>query len=306
MRCLFCKQPSKSSKSVEHIIPESIGSKKVVLPVGVVCDKCNNYFSSKVEGPVLSHQSIRNVRAWYQVRSKKGKLPSLQGYIAGTDISINLRLNKDGELDIQPEREKDRPKLEQHFNDAEKGQDFACLFAINIDPPKKEMSRFLAKMALEAIAFRLLNVNGDLSLLLDEPYYDLIRNYARFGAGVKDWTYSRRSIFPMNAQMQHPETGEWVQAGFGHDLLITSRREIYFVFLIYGVEFVINTGGPSVRGYEEWLEQHNGISPMVERVGAGLSTKVTDGKRQHFLEGDFEVKKGITFDIGKLRSDALD
>jgi len=306
LRCLFCKQPSESSKSVEHIIPESIGSKKVVLPAGVVCDKCNNYFSSKVEGPVLSHQSMRNVRAWYQVRSKKGKLPSLQGYIAGTDISINLRLNKDGKLDIQPEREKDRSKLEQHFEYLGKEQDFAYLFTIDIDPPKKEMSRFLAKMALEAIAFRFLNVNGDLSLLIDEPHYDLIRNYARFGAGVKDWPYSRRSIFPMDTQMKHPETGEWVHAGFGHDLLMTSRRETYFVFLIYGVEFVINTGGPSIRGYEEWLEQHNGISPMVERVGARLITKVIGGKRQHFLEGDFEVRKGITFDIGKFPNKTLD
>lgn len=185
-------------------------------------------------------------------------------------------------------------------------QDFAYLFTIDIDPPKKEMSRFLAKMALEAIAFRFLNVNGDLSLLIDEPHYDLIRNYARFGAGVKDWPYSRRSIFPMDTQMKHPETGEWVHAGFGHDLLMTSRRETYFVFLIYGVEFVINTGGPSIRGYEEWLEQHNGISPMVERVGARLITKVIDGKRQHFLEGDFEVRKGITFDIGKFHNKTLD
>ena len=187
MRCLFCKQPSKSSKSVEHIIPESIGSKKFVLPAGVVCDKCNNYFSIKVEGPVLSHQSMRNVRARYQVRSKKGKLPSLQGYITGTDISINLRLDKDRKLNIQPEKEKDRIKLEQHFEDLGKEQDFEYLFEIDIDPPRKEMSRFLAKMALEAVAFRLLNVKSDLSRLIDEPHYDLIRNYARFGAGVKDW-----------------------------------------------------------------------------------------------------------------------
>ena len=44
MRCLFCKQDSSSTKSVEHIIPESIGNKTLILPLGYVCDKCNNYF----------------------------------------------------------------------------------------------------------------------------------------------------------------------------------------------------------------------------------------------------------------------
>ncbi len=58
MRCIFCKNDSSSSRSVEHIMPESIGSKKRVLPCGVVCDKCNNYFARKVEEPVLSHLSL--------------------------------------------------------------------------------------------------------------------------------------------------------------------------------------------------------------------------------------------------------
>jgi hypothetical protein len=40
------------------------------------------------------------------------------------------------------------------------------------------MSHFLAKMALEALAFRFLHGNGGIDLLIDEPYYDLIRNYA--------------------------------------------------------------------------------------------------------------------------------
>ena len=49
MRCLFCKQDSSNTKSVEHIIPESLGNKTLILPRGYVCDKCNNYFAIKVE-----------------------------------------------------------------------------------------------------------------------------------------------------------------------------------------------------------------------------------------------------------------
>lgn len=305
MRCLFCKQSSKLSKSVEHIIPESIGSKRLVLPVGVVCDKCNNYFARKIENPVLSHQSMRNIRAFYQVPNKKGKSPSLKGHIAGTDIGINLRLDEQGNINIQPEKESNRSCLEEHCKDTIKGQDFAYLFIIDIDPPKREMSRFLTKMALESLAFRLLNIDNDISCLIDEPHYDLIRNYTRFASGVDFWPYSRRSIFPLDTKMRHPETGAWVHAGFGHDLFITSRRETYFVFLIYGVEFVINTGGPSIKGYEEWLYQHDNISPMVERTGAKLITSIVNGNQQHFLEGGFEIREGINFDIERLSQTEL-
>ncbi|WP_414849776.1 HNH endonuclease [Kosakonia quasisacchari] len=54
MKCIFCKMESTSSKSVEHIIPESLWNTKNILPAGIVCDKCNNYFSRKVEKPFIS------------------------------------------------------------------------------------------------------------------------------------------------------------------------------------------------------------------------------------------------------------
>lgn len=53
--------------------------------------------------------------------------------------------------------------------------------------------------------------------------------------------------------MEHPDTGEWVQFGFGCDLLLISIPETYFVFSSYGHEFVINLGGPAIKGYQQWL-----------------------------------------------------
>src|SRR5271170_2839392 len=112
MRCLFCKSTSDSSRSVEHIIPESIGNTRRTLPRGAVCDQCNNYFSRKVEAPVLSHQLFRNLRAWHQVPNKRGRSPSLVGFVAGTDIDIALSVAVDGSLDVRSERERDRPHWE--------------------------------------------------------------------------------------------------------------------------------------------------------------------------------------------------
>ena len=53
MRCLFCKKDSDETKSIEHIVPESLGNKSFVLPLGYVCDKCNNYFALRVEKPFM-------------------------------------------------------------------------------------------------------------------------------------------------------------------------------------------------------------------------------------------------------------
>src|SRR4030095_7098021 len=116
MRCIFCKQDSSSSQSVEHIMPESIGSKKRVLPRGVVCDKCNNYFAREIEEPVLAHPSMRNFRAWYQVPNKRRKFPSLRGHIGGTDIAIGLSLDRDGKLKVETERLRDSEHLKAELD----------------------------------------------------------------------------------------------------------------------------------------------------------------------------------------------
>jgi hypothetical protein len=101
--------------------------------------------------------------------------------------------------------------------------------------------------------------------------------------------------------MRHPETGEWIQAGFGHEIFLTPRKETYFVFVFYGIEFVLNLGGPSIDGYEEWLRVNNNISPFIERLGVKLLRKNINEKAKHFLEGEFDVKKGIDFDKQNLQ-----
>ncbi|MBW4706995.1 HNH endonuclease [Roseobacter sp. YSTF-M11] len=68
-KCIFCKKTAGPLRSVEHIGPESMGniSGRRVLPKGAVCDPCNNYFATKVEGAELIHNSFQNLRAKYMV-----------------------------------------------------------------------------------------------------------------------------------------------------------------------------------------------------------------------------------------------
>lgn len=75
MRCIFCKHDSTDSRSIEHIIPESIGNEHHFLPKGIVCDKCNNYFSRSFENAVITSDIFLEIRNGMKVKSKKGKIP---------------------------------------------------------------------------------------------------------------------------------------------------------------------------------------------------------------------------------------
>jgi len=78
MRCIFCKCDSFDSKSVEHIIPESLGNKTIILRPGIVCDKCNKYFARKVDKPFLDHEGIRILRFEEGVLNKRGRANPVQ------------------------------------------------------------------------------------------------------------------------------------------------------------------------------------------------------------------------------------
>ena len=72
--CLFCNTTSGPFERVEHIVPESLGNVDDVLPSGAVCDRCNQYFGSKVESPVLARTIVGVLRAAHGVPTKKGRM----------------------------------------------------------------------------------------------------------------------------------------------------------------------------------------------------------------------------------------
>jgi hypothetical protein len=170
------------------------------------------------------------------------------------------------------------------------------IFTVDMDPPKREMSRFLCKMALETVAELFTHNEGGTETMVDESYFDNIRTYTRYGNNFTEWPFSQRRIYPETTLMRHPETHKWVPAGFGCTVFATKRLETLFVFCLYGIKFVLNVGGPSIRGYEEWLEDHRYISPMVERLDCRLVTEGEGKSQRHYLDGDFNVHNGLAFD----------
>jgi hypothetical protein len=254
LRCLFCKRDAAASRSREHVIPESLGNTTLVLPRGVVCDSCNNYFSREVERPFLESEPMASLRFQEALPSKRGRIPPAAGVLT-PDVQVSVERLTGGEfagivtVDDVPTWLK-RPSVNRE--------------AIWFDPgpaaPDHVTSRFLAKVGLEAIAARLVGHPDGLAYLVDEVQLDPVRWHAREGA---------RQVWPYHARRLYPATQAWTDGSDGCrqvkwelDLLVTERSEWYVILVVFGLELVLNLGGPDISGYVEWLWRHGHRSPL--------------------------------------------
>lgn len=90
MTCIFCRGDSSQSRSVEHIIPESLGNSRHTLPRGTVCDHCNNYFARKLEKPLLDSEYFTQVRFRNNLPNKRGTVPPLGVVVLPDGIDCHL------------------------------------------------------------------------------------------------------------------------------------------------------------------------------------------------------------------------
>jgi hypothetical protein len=71
--CLFCLSDGPFTRP-EHIIPEALGNDDLIL-YNEVCDKCNQFFGSKIESFALGKTPIAFWRTFLGIRKKRGLLP---------------------------------------------------------------------------------------------------------------------------------------------------------------------------------------------------------------------------------------
>jgi len=128
-------------------------------------------------------------------------------------------------------------------------------------PEEKIVSRFLGKVAMEALALIALEMPDGLNEITDEPELDELRNYVRGYSTLRDWPFHVRQIYPEDKLFYKDGYGE-CEILHSFKLLPTECHELYLVLVIFGMEYCINMGGPEIEGYLEWLKQHNFESPL--------------------------------------------
>jgi hypothetical protein len=256
MRCIFCKKDSSKSKSVEHIIPESLSNKEHILQPKIVCDKCNHYFSIKIEKPLLEQPYFRNLRYEQAIQNKKGNYIPEKGLLVHPQGGfIELSRDKNGKHIVIIEDE----KVIETFKSLKQGE----IIYPHFDLPSKNdkiISRFLGKIGLEEMASRLQNDPNNFKDFIDHRDFEELRNYVRYGKPDIIWPYYLRRIYP--AEKDFFESGIGYQTMHEYMILQTEQNELYVILALFGVEYCLNLGGPDLEGYEIWLQNHNFKSPL--------------------------------------------
>ena len=288
MNCIFCKEISDNSKSVEHIIPESLGNKSHTLDKGVVCDKCNNYFAIKIEKEVLALAYFKSLRHRNYILNKKRKRPTENGFILhpkGGQIDIIQKIGNILEVNVNDK---------EIFNLIKEGKTDKLIIPILPLPPTDNLfiSRLLGKIALEALAQRVGQVENWNQGFIEHKDLDDLRNYVRYGQG-KFWTYNVRIAYDEIETFKGSEEDQddkKFQILHEYDLLYIDNKYLYFVCIIMGVEYAINMGQRILEQYKDWLIKNDGKSPLADEMQAkktatnkGFGKSGADGITMNFL-----------------------
>lgn len=253
MRCIFCKQNSDDSKSIEHIIPESLGNIEHILEKGIVCDRCNNYFAIKIEQPLLKLPYFISLRYRNDIESKKGRIPVDKGILFGENPStVNFHKDKDG--------------LSLSFDDENSliniNETFTVVAPQNDSPPEQNIhiSKLLGKIGLEALAKIGTGINGGIDEIIEKKDLDKLRNYVRYGSGVDYWEYYCRKLYPENSIFT--DENEKYKVLHEYRLLYTEDYILFIVVIIMGIEYCLNLTNPKIDRYAKWLRENNNASPL--------------------------------------------
>lgn len=257
MKCIFCKQNSDGSNSIEHIVPESLGNKEHILPKGVVCDKCNNYFATKIEKPLMELPYFVSVRHRNLIENKKGRVPVEVGFLMGGDgFQVNFHADNEGRsISFGDEKAIDYIKTRQIGK---------IIALVNEFPPEDDqsISRLLGKIALEAIAKIAIDVEGGLDDILNNSDLDILRNYVRFGNKIKFWPYSIRPIYPEQQFIMHIFEEQPYEILHEYHLFQTETNIWHICLIMFGIEYCLNMCEPVQEDYQNWLKENNGRSPL--------------------------------------------
>lgn len=159
----------------------------------------------------------------------------------------------------------DDPAAVNHLLRSERG---TLIIPISDAPPEGlVVSRMLSKIAVEALAERLMRTPGGVAYLVDEKQFDPVRYHAREGR-PQTWPHHARRIYAAD-RLFVDEKNETVQTVYEYDFLYTPARELYFVIALFGLELTINVGGPEIDGYLKWLKDHGDVSPLYSGGGPG-------------------------------------
>ncbi len=215
MQCVFCLTKHGSFTSEEHIVPESLGNTKYVLPRGTVCDNCNNTVLAGLDSILVKDKIIAYLRTYFMVPNKEGKMPEVRM----TNLNMQVKPDRSG---LYMEMAKTTPK---HYEEGPRQPDGSVNFRLHLRGDKmttnyaKNFARALYKIAYE---FMCLDRGAEYVL---QPRFDEARQIIM---GVRDFK---------GFWVVVPGTPENKCEFSGLPRQLNGRQSFFFKHNIYGITY---------------------------------------------------------------------
>lgn len=169
MKCIYCLKVSDTTKGVAHVFPEAIVKNNVTLPIGTVCDDCNNYLK-ELDSALIAHNHIWPLIQIMGLPGKKGKPRKKLGFMELSEedqsISMNLTQKSIEKISFTDKQIHVQAKNPQDFEDK------------------------LFRRALHHIALNSLALGGGHELVLNSVF-DNARKYIRQPKKGEVWPYAQ-------------------------------------------------------------------------------------------------------------------
>jgi hypothetical protein len=109
---------------------------------------------------------------------------------------------------------------------------------------------------MEVLTQKCLHVPGWNDELVDKAELDQLRRYVRRGEPRITWPVHMRLLYPPDETFRSRAYGEY-EVLHEWDILHVPSSAYYAVIAVFGIEYAINLGGPSIDGYIRWLEEND-------------------------------------------------
>lgn len=151
-----------------------------------MCDKCNNYFARKIESPFLNSEAVLQLRQELEIPNRDGKEVNRFANLPTKNI---MQISQDIHL-VMSQEDKTEEEVERAVFEYQKYLKRTDEILIK---PDYNLSRLLAKMAIEAFAYKCLDDGDVLDYIIEEEALKKIREYVRYGGSII-WEYHARRI----------------------------------------------------------------------------------------------------------------
>jgi len=184
-QCIWCLKDASSAtfRSRSHVLPKCIGNiEEQVLPTGVVCDECNNYFSGELEDRFIKEPILSTLVEILGLRDKESQFTyehSQSGvhrtaHITATVSANRINVTTQYEIEGQPDKSSEVRTRTKSNRYGRRGLAF--------------LSRAVHKIAFESVAHNLFVGTGVETLskemegmdILDHRF-NVIRDWVRYG-----------------------------------------------------------------------------------------------------------------------------